>query len=53
VKEDPNAPGGFIHSGAFILVDRQGRIRGYYRGTETDSVDRLIKDIPRLLDEKS
>jgi protein SCO1/2 len=50
-KEDKNAPGGFIHSGSFILVDRLGRIRGYYRGTETESVDLLIKHIPRLLDE--
>lgn len=49
--EDENAPGGFIHSGSFTLVDRQGRIRGYYRGTEEDAVDRLMKDIGRLLDE--
>jgi protein SCO1/2 len=49
--EDENAPGGFIHSGSFTLVDRQGRIRGYYRGTEEDAVDRLMKDIGQLLDE--
>ena len=50
--EDENAPGGFIHSGSFTLVDRQGRIRGYYRGTEEEAVDRLINDIALLLDEK-
>ncbi len=50
--EDKNAPGGFIHSGSFTLVDRQGRIRGYYKGTEEEAVDRLIKDIGRLLDER-
>ena len=49
--EDENAPGGFIHSGSFTLVDRQGRIRGYYQGTEEEAVDRLIKDIRRLIDE--
>ncbi len=49
--EDDRAPGGFIHSGSFTLVDRQGRIRGYYQGTEDEPVDRLIKDIRRLLDE--
>lgn len=49
--EDKNAAGGFIHSGSFSLVDRQGRIRGYYKGTEEEAVDRLIKDIQRLLDE--
>ena len=48
--EDENAPGGFIHSGSFTLVDRQARIRGYYRGTEEEAVDRLIDDIARLLD---
>ncbi len=50
--EDKNAPGGFIHSGSFTLVDRQGKIRGYYKGTEEEAVDRLIKDIGRLLDER-
>jgi protein SCO1/2 len=49
--EDENAPGGFIHSGSFTLVDRQGRIRGYYRGTEEEAVDLLIDDIARLLNE--
>lgn len=50
--EDKNAPGGFIHSGSFTLVDRQGRIRGYYKGTEEEAVDRLMDDIGRLLDER-
>jgi protein SCO1/2 len=51
VREDEQAPGGYIHSGSFVLVDRLGRIRGYYRGTEEEAVDRLIADIRRLLDE--
>lgn len=50
--EDERAPGGFIHSGSFTLVDRQGRIRGYYQGTEDDPVNQLIKDIRRLFDEE-
>ncbi len=49
--EDEKAPGGFIHSGSFTLVDRQGRIRGYYQGTDEDEVNDLIKDIRRLLNE--
>lgn len=49
--EDKNAAGGFIHSGSFSLVDRHGRIRGYYKGTEAEAVDTLIRDIRRLLDE--
>lgn len=49
--EDENAAGGFIHSGSFSLVDRAGRIRGYYQGTDEKAVDTLIRDIRRLLDE--
>ncbi|EAZ81011.1 SCO family protein [Algoriphagus machipongonensis] len=47
--EDQNEAGGFLHSGAFLLIDRQGRIRGVYDGTKEDQVDRLIKDIPKIL----
>ncbi len=49
--EDETAAGGFIHSGAFILVDKQKRIRGLYDGTKANEVDRLINDIPKLLAE--
>ncbi len=49
--EDPTAPGGFVHSGAFILVDNNRFIRGYYDGTKPEEVDQLIKDIPVLLRE--
>jgi len=49
--EDEDEPGGYIHSGAFILVDKDRRIRGLYDGTDVKEVDRLIKDIPRLLKE--
>ncbi|MBC6366965.1 SCO family protein [Algoriphagus sp. AK58] len=46
---DQMEPGGFLHSGAFLLIDQQGRIRGVYDGTKTDQVDRLINDIPKIL----
>ena len=46
---DDMEPGGFLHSGAFLLVDQQGRIRGVYDGTKTDQVDRLLADILKLL----
>lgn len=48
---DENAPGGFVHSGAFVLIDKQKHIRGYYIGTQEKEVDRLIADIKILLDE--
>ncbi len=49
--EDKSEPDGFIHSGAFLLIDKQGRIRGKYDGTEEEEVNRLIKDIARLRQE--
>ncbi len=49
--EDSGAPGGFVHSGAFLLVDKKGRIRGVYDGTQADQVDILMKDMEKLLKE--
>jgi protein SCO1 len=46
--EDKTEPDGFIHSGAFLLIDKQGRIRGKYDGTVEEDVNRLIIDITRL-----
>ena len=48
---DSDAPGGFIHSGAFILVDKNKHIRGVYDGTVADDVDKLMKDIDVLFEE--
>ncbi|WP_299823311.1 SCO family protein [uncultured Pontibacter sp.] len=50
--EDEQEAGGFVHSGAFVLVDENRRIRGIYDGTDPAQVDRLINDIPVLLKEK-
>ena len=41
----------FIHTNNFVLVDRLGRIRGYYDGTNQSEVDDLMKDIEYLLEE--
>jgi protein SCO1/2 len=46
--EDKSEPDGFIHSGAFLLIDKKGRIRGKYDGTKEDDVNRLIVDIKKL-----
>ncbi len=51
-EEAPNEPGGYIHSGALVLIDQQKHIRGVYDGTKSEEVDQLIKDIPLLLGEK-
>jgi protein SCO1 len=49
--EDPGAPGGYIHSGAFLLVDKDRRIRGVYDGTVEEAVDELMEDMKTLLKE--
>ncbi len=49
--EDKNQPGGYLHSGAFLLIDKERRIRGIYDGTKAEKVDILMKDIVKLLDE--
>ena len=36
------------HSTRFVLVDKQGEIRGYYSGTEEDELKRLAMDAKRL-----
>ncbi len=46
--EDESEVDGFIHSGAFLLIDKHGRIRGKYDGTDKDEVDQLIEDISIL-----
>lgn len=51
VRENGKAPGGYEHSGAFILVDNNRRIRGLYDGTDAESVDKLLIDINTLLEE--
>ena len=45
VDEDPRAPGGFLHSELFVLVDKNKRVRGYYDGTDSVQVTKLIGDI--------
>ncbi|WP_367915383.1 SCO family protein [Leadbetterella sp. DM7] len=41
--------GGFVHSGAFVLIDKDRHIRAIYDGTKEKEVDKLMADIDRLL----
>ena len=50
-QEDANEVGGFVHSGAFILVDQNRHVRGIYDGTKEEDVNHLIEDIGLLLKE--
>ena len=40
--EDKSEPDGFIHSGAFLLIDKERRIRGKYDGTKEDDVKKFL-----------
>lgn len=48
---DSTAPGGFIHGGGLLLIDKNKHIRGVYDGTEQKETKRLINDIAILLKE--
>jgi protein SCO1/2 len=50
--KDENSPGGYIHSGSFVLIDKNKKIRGYYNGTDAKEVDRLILDLKEFVGEK-
>lgn len=43
----------FIHTDKFALIDWKGRIRGYYVGTDSMEISKLLVDINTLLNEKS
>jgi protein SCO1/2 len=47
--EDPEAPGGFDHSGKILLVDMDGHIRAFCDGTDADDVTEFMKDIDILM----
>ncbi len=46
--EDDGSPEGFLHSELLLLVDKKGRVRGMYDGTDKAAVTRLIADIKLL-----
>jgi protein SCO1/2 len=47
--EDDTEPGGFAHGDIFTLVDREGRVRGIYHGTDAEDVTRMEEDVRKLL----
>lgn len=49
--KDSKEPGGYVHSGAFLLIDKNKYIRGVYDGTNEKETNRLINDIEILLKE--
>ena len=47
-KETPGDPLGLVHTENFVLIDPQRRIRGFYDGTQTQEMDRILHDIDVL-----
>ena len=52
VQQDSTLEEGFTHTGHFLLIDHKRRIRSFCDGTKPNEVDRLMKEISLLLDEK-
>lgn len=50
VSDDVMNP--ILHSERFALIDKQGRIRAFYNGTESESKGKLLTDIGDLLREE-
>ena len=49
VKNDGDGgPFDMIHTENFILVDKERRIRGFYDGTNTEDIEKLLKDLDIL-----
>jgi protein SCO1/2 len=48
---DPNdpSPAGISHGTHLVLVDGQGRLRGYYASEEPDAVERVVRDAALLV----
>jgi len=49
--EEDGSPEGFLHSELLLLIDKKGRIRGMYDGTDKVQVQKLIKEIKLLKQE--
>jgi protein SCO1/2 len=43
-----NIDGTLEHSTRFVVVDRQGRIRGYYDTSEASAIQKVISDVRAL-----
>lgn len=51
VDQGDGGPNDFVHTENFVLVDPQGRLRGFYDGTKAKEVDQAMKDMRQLLKE--
>lgn len=50
--ESPDAPGGFLHSEMIVLIDKDKHIRGFYDGTNSEEIDRMVAEVKLLYKEE-
>ena len=50
-KENPDAPGGFDHSGRLILIDKNRHVRAFCDGTDAAAVSEFMLQVEQLLGE--
>lgn len=47
-SDGDGGPYDMVHTENFVLVDKKKRIRGFYDGTDSEEIDRLLEDIAVL-----
>lgn len=47
-KKDAVGEYGMIHTENFVLIDKEKRVRGYYDGTNSEDIQRLLREIEIL-----
>ncbi len=47
-EERQDSEDAIMHSTRFVLVDKEGRIRGYYESTESGALEKLVRDAKAL-----
>lgn len=50
-KDVPYSDNDLVHTENFVLVDKKKRIRGFYDGTDPESIEKLLEDIKVLEEE--
>lgn len=47
-KDVPYSDNDLVHTENFVLIDKKKRIRGFYDGTDSESIEKLLEDIKIL-----
>ncbi len=50
VQRSDNPEEDFLHDDKFVLVDKEGYVRGFYEGTKKEQIKLLEKDLRKLLE---